>query len=263
MRILAAGVTEINVAMTRNQYNKDTARVYVLPPSKVKIIEYSMEAAVGEQIFLHIALYGRLINGTDSKEIPFNDCRDIHFEIYIPDGNFVQNNSSAIEPAIGIACAVIAITSVDIGTSEVTVAYNANGQYLTDNVTVSAYEPLIAIHPSSKESLLTVGSSRKIVFRGGPHPWSNKPQSYSRKIQVSEKKIVDVIEYSDSSAGLYDISIFEVMCRSLGEVDVTYTISNIPLLPNCKSTYAFETVKVICGKPRHIYLQPEFKDSKN
>ncbi|KOX79473.1 hypothetical protein WN51_02738 [Melipona quadrifasciata] len=263
MRILAAGVTEINVAMTRNQYNKDTARVYVLPPSKVKIIEYSMEAAVGEQIFLHIALYGRLINGTDSKEIPFNDCRDINFEIYIPDGNFVQNNSSAIEPAIGIACAVIAITSVDIGTSEVTVAYNANSQYLTDNVTVSAYEPLIAIHPTSKKTLLTVGSSRKIVFRGGPHPWSNKPQSYSRKIQVSEKKIVDVIEYSDSSAGLYDISIFEVMCRSLGEVDVTYTISNIPLLPNCKSTYAFETIKVICGKPRHIYLQPEFKDSKN
>lgn len=262
IRILASGATEINVAMTRNQYNKDTARVYVLPPSKLKVIEYNMEIAVEEVIYLHIALYGKLINGTDSKEIPFNDCRDIKFETYIPNGNFIQNDSKIIEP-VGIACTVIAITSIDIGTSEITVVYNANGQYLTDNITVSAYERLIAIHPSNKESLLTVGSSRKIVFKGGPHPWSNKPQSYSRKIQVSEKKIAEVIERADLSTGLYDISVFEVTCRSLGEVDVTYIISNIPLLPNCKNTYAFETVKIICGKPRHIYFQPEFKDSKN
>ncbi|CAK9831046.1 Nuclear pore membrane glycoprotein 210 [Anthophora retusa] len=262
IRILAAGATEISVAMTRNQYNKDTARVYVLSPSKLKIIEYSMEVAIGEQIYLHIALYGKLINGSDSKEIPFNDCRDINFETYIPDGNFVQSDSKNVEP-VGIACAVIAITSVDIGTSEVTVVYNANGQYLTDNITVSAYETLIAVHPSIKESLLTVGSSRKIVFKGGPHPWSSKPQSYSRKIQVSEKKIAEVIEHQNSPAGIYDLSVFEVMCKALGEVHVTYTISNIPLLPNCKSTYASETVKIICGKPRHIYLQPEFKDSKN
>ncbi|CAL7946385.1 unnamed protein product [Xylocopa violacea] len=262
MRILSAGATEISVAMTRNQYNKDIARVYVLAPTKLKVIEYSMEAAIGEPIYLHIALYGKLINGTDSKEIPFNDCRDINFETYIPDGNFVQNDSKLIEP-VGIACAVIAVTSVDIGTSEVTVVYNANGQYLTDNITVSAYEPLIVIHPSSKESLLTVGSSRKIVFKGGPHPWSSKPQSYLRKIQVSEKKVAEATAREDSPAELYDLSVFEVMCKALGVVDVTYTISNIPLLPNCKSTYASETVKIICGKPRHIYLQPEFKDSIN
>ncbi|XP_015435256.1 PREDICTED: nuclear pore membrane glycoprotein 210 [Dufourea novaeangliae] len=262
IRILAAGATEISVAMTRNQYNKDTARVYVLPPSKLKVVEYNMEAAVKEPIYLHIALYGKLINETDSKEIPFSDCRDITFETYIPDGNFLRNDSKLIEP-IGIACAVIAVTSMDVGTSEITVVYNANGQYLTDNITVSAYEPLVAIHPSSKESLLSVGSSRKIVFKGGPYPWSSKPQSYSRKVQVSDKKIAEVIEYEDSLSGLYKVSVFEVMCKALGEVIVMYTISNVPLLQNCKNTFATETVRIICGKPRHIYLQPEFKDSKN
>ncbi|XP_076668038.1 nucleoporin 210 [Andrena cerasifolii] len=262
IRILSAGVTEINVAMTRNQYNKDTARVYVLPPSKLEVIEYNMEAAVAEPIYLHIALYGKLINGTDYKEIPFNDCRDISFETYIPDGNFMQIDTKIVEP-VGIACAVIAITSADVGTSEVTIVYNANGQYLTDNITVSAYEPLIAVHPNSKESLLSVGSSRKIVFKGGPHPWSSKPQSYLKKVQWSEKKIIEVIEHGDSLNGLENVSVFEVMCRALGEVVLTYTISNVPLLPNCKSTYASETVRIVCGKPRHIYLQPEFKDSKN
>ncbi|XP_053988309.1 nuclear pore membrane glycoprotein 210 [Hylaeus volcanicus] len=262
IRIVSAGATEISVAMTRNQYNKDIARVYVLPPSKLKVVEYSMEVSVGEPIYLHIALYGKLINGSDSKEIPFNDCRDISFETYIPDSNFMQNDSKVVEP-IGIACAVITITSMDIGTSEVTVVYNANGQYLTDNITVSAYEPLVAVHPSSKESLLAVGSSRKIVFKGGPQPRSSKSQSYLQNIQVSDPKIAEVIEHEDLPNELYKLSVFEVMCKALGEVVLTYTISNVPLLPNCKSMYAIATVRIICGKPRHIYLKPEYKDNKN
>ncbi|KAG7201135.1 hypothetical protein KM043_003926 [Ampulex compressa] len=262
VRILSAGYTEITVAMSRNQYNKDVAKVYVLLPSKLKIVEYAMEAAMGDAIYLHIALYGRLINGTDAKEIPFNDCKDINFETYIPDGKFVRNDSKAVEP-IGIACAVIAVSSLDVGTSEVTVAYNSNGEYLIDNVTVSAYEPLITIHPGSRETLLPVGSSRKIVFKGGPHPWSNKPQSYSRKMQVSDNKVIEVIKQKDLSNEPSDISIFEVTCRTLGEALLMYTILNVPLLPNCKNAQATETVRVTCGKPRYIYLQPAFKDSKN
>ncbi|KAK2582107.1 hypothetical protein KPH14_004479 [Odynerus spinipes] len=260
IRILAPGSAEIVVAMSRNQYNKDTAKIHVLPPSKLKIIEYNIEAAVGEPIHLHVALYGKLTNGSDSKEIPFNDCRDINFETYIPDGNFVQNYSKDVQP-IGIACAVITIISSDVGISEVTVAYNINGQYLTDNITVSAYEPLTVVHPKSKETLLPVGSSRKIVFKGGPHPWSGKPQSYSRKMQSSNEKIAEVIEYTHSLSTSYDISVFEVLCKALGEVVLTYTISNIPLLPNCKTIYSIQTMQVTCGKPRYIYLQPEVKDS--
>ncbi|XP_047371272.1 nuclear pore membrane glycoprotein 210 isoform X1 [Vespa velutina] len=262
IRILAPGSSEVIVAMSRNQYNKDTAKIHVLPPSKLKIIEYSIEAAVGEPIHLHIALYGKLTNGSDSKEIPFNDCRDINFETFIPDGNFAQNFSKDVQP-IGVSCAVITIISSSVGISQVTVAYNANGQYLTDNITVSAYEPLIVVHPKNKETLLAVGSSRKIIFKGGPHPWSSKPQSYSRKMQSSNEKIAEIIEHTHSLSISYDISVFEVLCKALGEVILTYTVSNVPLLPNCKTTYAVQTTRVTCGKPRYIYLQPEVKDSNS
>nr|XP_050870070.1 nuclear pore membrane glycoprotein 210 [Vespula vulgaris] len=262
IRILAPGSSEIIVAMSRNQYNKDTAKIHVLLPSKLKIIEYSIEAAVGEPIHLHIALYGKLTNGSDSKEIPFNDCKDINFETFIPDGNFAQNFSKDVQP-IGVSCAVITIISSSVGISQVTVAYNANGQYLTDNITVSAYEPLVIVHPKKRETLLAVGSSRKIIFKGGPHPWSSKAQSYSRKMQSSNEKIAEVIEHTHSLSISYDISVFEVLCKTLGEVILTYTVSNVPLLPNCKSTYAMQTARVTCGKPRYIYLQPEVKDSNS
>lgn len=267
IRILSAGSAEVVVAMARNQYNKDTAKIYVLPPSKLKIIEYNMEAAIGETIHLHVALFGKLVNGSDVKEIPFNDCKDMNFEVHIPDGNFMQISHKDVQP-IGAACAVISIVNhCCVGTSDVTVAYNVKedhiNRYLTDNVTVSAYEPLVAIHPESKKTLLTVGSSRNIVFRGGPLPWTNRSQDYSREIHLSNQEIAEIAEWEDPNIGPFDRTIFRVTCKKLGNTVLTYTVSNIPLFPNCKHTYALETIEVTCGKPRYIYLQPEFKEGKD
>lgn len=268
IRILSAGIAEVIVAMARNQYNKDTTKIHVLSPSRLKIIEYNMEAAVGEPIHLHIALFGKLINGSDVKEIPFSDCKDIDFAVHISDKNFVQSYDKNVQP-ISTACAVLTITNYrSVGTSDVIVAYNVNDdnaidEYLSDNVTVSAYEPLTAIHPESKETLLVVGSSRNVVFKGGPLPWMNKSQDYSREIHLSNEQIAEVVEYEDSMNRHFDITVFKVICKALGATALTYTVSNVPLFPNCQRSYASETVDIVCGKPRYIYLQPEFKDGKN
>ncbi|XP_029168707.1 nuclear pore membrane glycoprotein 210 [Nylanderia fulva] len=270
VRILSAGVAEVTVSMMKNQYNRDTAKIYVLLPSRLKIIEYNMEAATGEPIHLHVALFGELINGSDVREIPFSDCKDVNFEVFIPNEKFVRKYDKNVQP-IGAACAVITIVNYrSIGTSDVTVAYilndnnNNNGieRYLTDNVTVSAYEPLVAIHPESKKTLLAVGSSRNVVFKGGPSPWTNQSQDYSQEIRLSNEQIVEIAEY-DSSDGPYDRAVFRVICKSLGETTLTYTVSNVPLLANCRRAHASETIAIVCGKPRYIYLRPEFMDSEN
>ncbi|XP_011876898.1 PREDICTED: nuclear pore membrane glycoprotein 210 [Vollenhovia emeryi] len=264
IKILSAGTAEVVVTMARNQYNVDTAKIHVLPPVKLKIIEYQMEAAIGEPIHLHVALFGLLINGSDAKEIPFSDCRDVDFEVHIPDVNFVRSyDKSSVQP-IGAACAVITVTNYrSVGTSDVTVAYNANNNdvidhYLTDNITVSAYEPLVAIHPAGKGTLLAVGSSRYVVFKGGPLPWTNKSQDYSREIHLSHEKIAEVAEYEDSLNGPFDRTVFKVICRALGKTVLTYEVSNVPLFANCRRTRAWESIEIVCGKPRYIYLQPEF-----
>ncbi|XP_014480293.1 PREDICTED: nuclear pore membrane glycoprotein 210 isoform X2 [Dinoponera quadriceps] len=266
IRILSAGSAEVVVAMARNPYNKDTAKIYVLPPSKLKIIEYNMEAAVGEQIYLHVALYGKLVNGSDVKEIPFSDCKDVRFDVHIPDGNFVQDHNKDVQP-VGAACAVLIVSNYCcVGKSDITVAYNVkeNNRYLVDNVTVSAYEPLVAVHPESKETLLALGSSRNVIFKGGPLPWSNRSRDYSREIRLSNVEVAEVTEREDpSKVGPFDRTVFRVTCKLLGKSTLTYTVSNVPLFPNCKHTRASETVEVTCGKPRYMYLQPEFKDSKS
>lgn len=260
VRILNQGSTDVVVSMSRNPHNKDRARVHVLLPSRLEIVRYNIDAAIGEPIDLHVALYGKIGEAPDSKEIPFNDCREIPFEVYIPDGNFVQNTSENLAP-VGISCATIRLIGLDVGTSSITVAHSSNGQYLMDNITIAAYERLVAVHPSNGETLLAVGSSRKIIFKGGPHAWPGKPQGYKREISSSDSDVVRVIERKMPDSP--EIAVYEVICRSLGDVSVTYKISNTPLLPNCRSNEATASVRVICGKPRYVHLAPEFKDSEN
>ena len=260
IKVMQKGSADVTVSMVRNPYNRDTAKVYILTPSKLEIIQYNMEAAIGEPIFLHIALFGEMMDGSEVRDIPFNDCKDLPFEVYIPDGNFVQNESEIAQP-VGIACVALAVVSLSTGTSTITVTYNSNGHYLMDNITVSSYDPLVTVHPSNGETVLAVGSSRKVIFKGGPHPWSGKLQGYRREMSVSEEEIVKVSEEKHPVDS--DISIFQVTCQKLGESILTFTVSNIPLLPTCKKTDATATIRVICAKPRYIFLQPEFKDSEN
>ena len=257
LKILQKGTADVTVSLVRNVHNRDTAKVHVLVPSKLEIIQYNMEAAVGEFIYLHIALYGELHDGSEVRLVPFNDCQDLSFDVDIPDGNFVETESENIHP-VNHACAIVAIVSENVGASKVSVTY---GRTLTDNVTVSAYEPLVVMHPAKAETVLAVGSSRNIIFRGGPLPWAGVRHSYRREARVSDNSILEVSEQETVNEG--EISVFKVLCKSLGDGYVTFSVYNEPILPSCRGGEAIANVRVVCAKPRFIYLLPEFKDGKN
>lgn len=255
LKIIQKGTADVTVSLVRNINNRDTAKVHVLVPTKLEIIQYNMEAAVGEVIHLHIALFGELYDGYDVKLIPFNDCQDLSFEVDIPQGDFIQTESD-IEP-VSIACATVSLVSQNVGVSKVSVSYGRN---LTDNVTVSAYEPLVVLNPLKAETVLAVGSSRNIIFKGGPQAWSGVMHGYQREATVSNS---DILEVEESETSYVDeISVFKVLCKELGVGYVTFSVYNLPILPSCKGGEAVTKVKVICAKPRYIFLQPEFKDGK-
>lgn len=261
--ILQGGFARIIVSMIRNQHNQAETKVHALIPSRLEIIEYNMEAAVGESIHIHVAMYGQMKEGiNEAYEIPFNDCSDIPLDVYIPDGNFVRNNSEKVE-SIGIACTTLLVVGLKVGVSSVTVAYSNNGQYLKDNVTISAYEPLKVVHPSSGDTRLAVGSSRHLVFKGGPLPWSGKHQSYQKEMKISNLGVLRFAEQEYPQNGPSDVYVYDVICEALGETVLTLAVSNVPILPNCRQTDATASVIVSCAKPRHINLISEFKDSEN
>lgn len=52
---------------------------------------------------------------------------------------------------------------------------------LEDSVVVGVYKPLKPLSPEMGESVLALGTSRIILFKGGPLPWIKKPSSHFAK----------------------------------------------------------------------------------
>lgn len=278
IRVLKQGSTKIIASMAKNSWNRDTTILHVMLPTRLEIIDKRIDAAIGEAIPLHIALYGKMSSNNESpddnnNEIPFTDCRDTLFEMYISNSNFIRNmsNSLGVYQQIGNACTTLFVIGTSLGTSTITVSYNLNGQYFMDSIEVSAYEPLVPIYPATGETLLAVGSSRNILFKGGPSSSLGRDASkdYNREIKVSNEEIVRIIEQGEndvSSEYPDDIYVYQVVCQALGDVVLTFKIYNEDRFcynDNCQNVGAIANIRIICGKPRYIYLQPEFKDSEN
>ncbi|KRT81282.1 hypothetical protein AMK59_6258, partial [Oryctes borbonicus] len=254
------GYFEVAAAMQRNHHNKETVKIHILPPSRLEIVEYINEAVVGSPIYLHIALYAEKKDKSGQiTNIPFTTCQELPFKVKTSDMSFMYNKSTVIPP-VGISCANIAIMGNNVASTKVTVSYNKDGRFLEDTVAVSTYKPLVLLHPT-EDIVLAVGTSKQLIFSGGPQPSLTQLGNFRRTIRSDNKQIVEVVDTTDLEqiVGNDDYSIGKVLCRALGETTVTLSIANNPLIPACKNPVASYTVKVFCAKPRSVFLQPEIK----
>lgn len=222
-----------------------------------------MNAEVGQVMYLHIALYAEKPNADNAgpTHIPFTQCQDLPFKVQTTDHNFIHNKSAVISP-VGIACANVAIVGYDVGTSKVVITYKNEEIHLEDSVTVSTFRTLRLVQPSKEEIVLAVGTSLVLLFVGGPRPSSSWPNEFKRSSQSAFPDIVTVEDVTIPNVlfeNQDDYIALRVLCRKLGESYITLSVINTVPVPNCKNQETIATVKVICGKPRLVSLQPEIK----
>ncbi|GJQ66575.1 hypothetical protein Trydic_g4553 [Trypoxylus dichotomus] len=254
------GYFEVAAVMQRNHNNRETVKIHILPPSRLEIVEYINEAEVGSPIYLHIALYAEKKDRSGRiTHIPFTTCQELPFKVDTSDHSFQYNKSSVIAP-IGISCANVAVTGQSVASTKVTISYNKDGRFLEDTVAVSTYKPLVLLHPT-QDIVLAVGTTKQLIFTGGPKPSLAQPGNFHRTIRADNKQVVEAVDTTDLEqiVGNDDYSVIRIVCRALGETDVTLSISNRPLIPACKNPTASYTVQVFCAKPRSVFLQPEIK----
>jgi nuclear pore complex protein Nup210 len=264
VRTLTEGYFSVSAAMTRNHHNRQFAKFSILPPVRLEIVEFVMEAEIFVPIYLHLALYALKVSNDNATQtfIPFTQCQDLPFQVKQSDNKFIYNKTASIPP-VGISCGNIAMIGTAVGTTKVTITYYQDGLILEDSVTISAYYPLKLISPSPKHQVvLAVGSSIHLVFSGGPRPQIGRQSDHQRIVIADNEVLVQAEDVTDTNqVPLEDITAVWVLCRKLGETDVKLTISNTPSLPNCKSHGSTVVTKVICGKPRRVHIQPEVKVS--
>lgn len=121
VKTFALGSAAISCNMARNHHNRELATVHVLPPRRLEIIEYVMEAEIGVPIHVHVALYADRPTTANKEKlalVPFTQCKDLPFAVEFSEQHFVYNKSLKVK-AVGISCATLAIVGTSIGTSKV------------------------------------------------------------------------------------------------------------------------------------------------
>lgn len=104
--------------MLRNHHNRQSAKFIIIPPSRLEIVEFVMEAEVGSPVYLHIALYAEQERDGMTIQLPFTRCQELPFHIKQSDVKFRHNKTSVLPP-IGVSCGNIAMTALEVGTSKV------------------------------------------------------------------------------------------------------------------------------------------------
>ncbi|XP_046661962.1 LOW QUALITY PROTEIN: nuclear pore membrane glycoprotein 210-like [Homalodisca vitripennis] len=248
------GETSVIVSMPRNPAIRATSRIDVLPPSHMEILSHILEAPVHKPIILNIVLYADTADENGNlKRVHFTHCQEIQFKVEISNANFYQNVTDHTKPQ-DKACATVAVVGRTLGTSKVKISYKSGSVLLEASTVVASFSPVEVMHPEKMVTVLALGTSRHIVWKGGPRVWQGRPAEHKRSV-ASDSPAVTVEEVTSSTPS--EFYVYSVMCKELGESNVILTIKNSASNGNFKHTESSSCVKVICAKPRFISFSPE------
>ena len=237
----------VKVALTKNQKITRQADVYFLPPVKLEILKYNFETALKDYVHIHVALYAYANNTL----LPFTKCENLAFDFEFSNPIFqVDYNNVEVEMSPN-ACQVVHLRSTAVGLSQLKLSYKFQDKVLKDEVTLNVFEPLVVLHPLENYIVLPIGASRNILYKNGP-----------QKIYTLETELTKGAEYNNNIVRLSEIEFdtqnnlyaFSVLCREIGETDLTFNVFNALLAPSFQPYISTIVTKVYCVKPRFINL---------
>ncbi|XP_071543821.1 nuclear pore membrane glycoprotein 210 [Panulirus ornatus] len=247
-RTKSQGSVLVTASMVINPHNKDTAEIHIVEAVGLALLESVVEAEVETRLPLHVAAYTQW----DGTQVPFTVCHKLPLKVEPKEQSFTALPDIK-NPTIKSSCAVVEVIGKSPGFSEVKVSYESSSGELAVTTIVAAFRPLHPSNPASGETVLALGSSRIVLFTGGPLPWISKPSSHEVKVEVDDPEKVEVKLLSGVKKHS-DLHAVEVFCLDLGEFTVTVTVGNSPssTLINPQSVSA--SVRVVCALPDAISL---------
>lgn len=250
---LGPGIGTVRASDVKNHKHTGSAKIVVLPPTRMELLPARVEAEVNTILHLPVAMFVEL----DGREAAFADCRHLKFDVHFSDRtifNLTSSNTKDSELAKG-ACSSLKIFARQPGCTKVTVSYQVYHTRLDASVTVAAYRPLVAQSP---ESVVALGSSRDLLFEGGPQPWQMDPSGYFETLSPVDSKFLAMTKLSGVEYSLHrGVHAFNIACTGLGQQTLTLTVGNRPTVTNMYPATAETKIKFICAEPVGIHLQPQ------
>ncbi|XP_032188333.1 nuclear pore membrane glycoprotein 210 isoform X2 [Mustela erminea] len=208
------GLSVIQAHDVQNPLHFGEMKVYVIEPSSMEFAPCQVEARVGQTLELPLRING-LIPGGANEVVTLSDCSHFDLVIEVENQGVFQPLPGRLQPG-SEHCSGVKVRAEVQGYTTLLVSYRHGHVHLSARITIAAYLPLKAVDPSSV-ALVTLGSSKEMLFEGGPKPWVLEPSKFFRNITSEDTDSISLALFGPSTSRNYQQHWILVTCQALGE----------------------------------------------
>ncbi|XP_053685472.1 nuclear pore membrane glycoprotein 210 [Sabethes cyaneus] len=246
---VASKVTQVRVALARNNKLSVAAQVVFLPPTKLSVVRYNFETVVRDYVQVHVALWA----DHDGVQKPFTSCDNLNFELEFSSQIFVLDatKKNPKDSLADQACRLLYLKATAVGQTNLKVTYRYFDKVLSDQISLNVFEDLAILNPVENEVVLPIGASRNLFYHSGPEKIYNSEAELQKRVVVDQKG-VEVV--SVGSGFSQDKHILRVLCKKIGDYELRLEVFNTLNAPNVIPYITDFVTKVYCVKPRFVNL---------
>lgn len=253
------GLSVVYAHDVRNPLHYGQMKVYVVEPVAMDFTPCPVESRVGQVLELPLRIFGLVAEDGEAvgERVMLSDCS--HFDLQVQEEN--QGVFQLLEGRLAPGqdhCSGVRAKALSPGYTVLTVSYTHGNVHLSAKITIAAYLPLRAVDPVSL-ALVTLGSSKEMLFEGGPKPWLLEPSNFFRNLNAEDTGGVSLALTGPPSHSYNQHSV-RATCRTLGEQLLEVTVGNRPSLTNPYPAVEPAVVKFVCAPPSRLTLVPVYTD---
>ncbi|XP_073900657.1 nuclear pore membrane glycoprotein 210 isoform X2 [Castor canadensis] len=249
------GLSIIQAHDIQNPLHFGEMKVYVIEPSSMEFAPCQVEARLGQTLELPLRISG-LMPGGANEVVTLSDCSHFDLTVEVENQGVFQTLPGRLPPGPEY-CSGVRVRAETQGSTTLLVSYTYGHIHLSARVTIAAYLPLKAVDPSSV-AVVTLGSSKEMLFEGGPQPWVLEPSKFFRNVTSEDTDSISLALLGPPASRNYQQHWILVTCQALGEQVIALSVGNRPSITNSFPVVEHAVVKSVCAEPSRLTLTPVY-----
>ncbi|KAK3547680.1 hypothetical protein QTP86_026925 [Hemibagrus guttatus] len=248
------GVSTVYAHDLRNPLHYGEMKVYVIEPVRMEFAPCVVEARVNLTLELPLRIFGQL-SSEDMEKVTLSDCSHFDLQVQMENQGVFQLQQGRLPPGQQ-HCSGVRVQAISPGYTNLLVTFTHGNIHLSAKITIAAYPLLQAVDPVSV-ALVTLGSSKDMLFEGGPKPWILEPSKFFRNLTAEDASSVTLMLTGPTTRNYFTHHV-RASCRALGEQVLAVTVGNQPTLTNPFPAVEPAVVKFVCAPPSRLALIPVY-----
>ncbi|XP_064156387.1 nuclear pore membrane glycoprotein 210 [Anguilla rostrata] len=248
------GVSVIQARDVQNLLHYGEMKVYVVEPVGMDFAPCQVEVRQGLVLDLPLRIFG-LLSADSEERVMLSDCSHFQLQVQMETQGVFQLLQGRLAPGQG-HCSGVRVEALAPGHTTLQVTYAHGAVHLSAKITIAAYKPLKAVDPVSV-AVVTLGSSKDMLFEGGPKPWILEPSKFFRNLTAEDAQSIS-LELCGPTSRNYGQHWVRATCRALGEQVLAITVGNMASVTNPFPAAEPAVVKLVCAPPSRLTLVPVY-----